>query len=174
MLARLDSRPWRRFVRLSLRGLIVMVLLIGLGLGWLVRSVRIQREAVAGITAAGGGVQYGRESSNRIWAPAWLVNLVGIDYFDHVDTVVLPKATDSEFAQVGRLTQLEALFFEFSSLSDAGWAHLNGLTKLATIGAHGPEFSDDSLAHLKGFPSLLIRGPRGRWSTTRWSWSPPE
>ena len=31
------SRPWRRFLRFSVRGLIVVVLLIGGGLGWLVR-----------------------------------------------------------------------------------------------------------------------------------------
>ena len=30
------SRPWRRFLRLSVRGLIVLVLLIGAGFGWLV------------------------------------------------------------------------------------------------------------------------------------------
>ena len=86
------------------------------------------------ITAAGGGVQYGSESSNEIWAPAWLVNLVGIDYFDHVDTVSLQRATDALFAQVGRFPQLEALFFDSSSLSDAGWAHLNGLTNLSNLG----------------------------------------
>ena len=44
------ARPWRRFLRLSVRGLIVLVLVIGAGLGWLVRSAHIQRDAVAAIT----------------------------------------------------------------------------------------------------------------------------
>jgi len=51
------SRPWRRFLRLHVRGLIVLVLLIGLGLGWIARdarNVRIQREAVTAIKNAGG------------------------------------------------------------------------------------------------------------------------
>ena len=43
------ARPWRRFLRFSVRGLIVLVLVIGVWLGWLVRSARIQREAVAAI-----------------------------------------------------------------------------------------------------------------------------
>ncbi len=43
------ARPWRRFVRLSVRGLIVLVLVIGAGLGWMVRQAHIQREAVAAI-----------------------------------------------------------------------------------------------------------------------------
>ncbi len=41
------SRPWRRYLRFSVRGLIVLVLVIGVWLGWLVRSARIQRDAVA-------------------------------------------------------------------------------------------------------------------------------
>ena len=52
------ARPWQRFLRLTVRGLIVLVLLIGAGLGWLVRSARIQREAVAAIETAEGEVSY--------------------------------------------------------------------------------------------------------------------
>jgi hypothetical protein len=52
------SHPWRRLLRFSVRGLIVLVLVIGAGLGWVVRSARIQREAVAAIKSAGGGVTY--------------------------------------------------------------------------------------------------------------------
>ena len=47
--ARPVRRPWRRSLRFSVRGLIVLVLVIGAGLGSLVRSARIQREAVAAI-----------------------------------------------------------------------------------------------------------------------------
>jgi len=47
------SRPWRRYPSFSVRGLVVLVLVIGAWLGWLVRSVRIQREAVVAINKAG-------------------------------------------------------------------------------------------------------------------------
>jgi hypothetical protein len=56
--------PWRRYLRFSARGLIVLVLLIGGGLGWVVRSVRsarIQRGAVAAIVRGGGSVKYNWE-----------------------------------------------------------------------------------------------------------------
>jgi hypothetical protein len=56
MSAGTDARPWQRFLRFSVRGLIVVVLVIGVWLGWLVRSARIQREAVAAIRIAGGNV----------------------------------------------------------------------------------------------------------------------
>ena len=58
-------RPWQRFLRLNVRGLIVVVLVTGGWLGWLVRCVGIQREAVQAITAAGGRVSYAWESRSH-------------------------------------------------------------------------------------------------------------
>ncbi len=79
-------RSWPSYVRFSVRGLMVLVLVIGAGLGWLVRSTRIQREAVAAIRDAGGSVKYGWERNNgcdirggKPWAPTWLVDLMGVD-----------------------------------------------------------------------------------------------
>jgi hypothetical protein len=43
---------------MSLRALMVLVLACGAGLAWLVRSARIQRDAVAAIENAGGSVAY--------------------------------------------------------------------------------------------------------------------
>ena len=62
--ANLGSHPWRRFLRFSVRGMIVLVLVIGGWLGWIVRSARIQRDAVAAIQRTGGSVQYHLESMN--------------------------------------------------------------------------------------------------------------
>ena len=87
-------RPWRRYLRFSIRGLIVVVLFSGGGLGWLVHSARNQRGAAAAIAAAGGMVQYDWEWRNgkvypatKPWVPDWLVDRVGIDYFGHVTQV---------------------------------------------------------------------------------------
>ena len=102
------SRPWRRFLRFSVRRLIVLVLVIGALMGWIVRSARIQREAVAAITEAGGSVMYNWEdrSRNRArhWAPQRIVDLIGIDYFGHVTYVehyTSSPANDAELAHVG-------------------------------------------------------------------------
>jgi hypothetical protein len=73
-------RPWWTHVRLSLRGLIVMVLLIAGILGWTVRQARVQHDAVAMITRPGGTVYYDWQvrndgtsspilSTTRPWAP---------------------------------------------------------------------------------------------------------
>src|SRR6516165_8790615 len=84
-----SPRSWRRFLRFGVRGLIVLVLVIGAGLGWIVRQAHIQRDAVAAIKHAGGSVKYDWEyvSKGNPWAPRWLVDWLGVDFFGHVTEV---------------------------------------------------------------------------------------
>ena len=62
--AKPSPRPWRRFLRFSVRGLIVLVLVIGVWLGWIVRSACIQRDAVRAIQRVSGQVYYDWEMKN--------------------------------------------------------------------------------------------------------------
>src|SRR5262245_30946246 len=58
-------RPrWRARARLSIRGLIILVLVLGGGLGWVVRHAQIQHDAVAAIRGAGGSVWYNWQWKN--------------------------------------------------------------------------------------------------------------
>ncbi len=157
------SLPWTRFLRFSVRGLLVVVLVIGAGLGWLVRSARIQREAVEAIKNAGGSVCYNWEysdgnviSGGNPWAPPWWVNLVGVDYFGHVSLVVSPSARVSAatIELVGPLSQLEELRLGHSAVADAGLGHLNGLGKLKRLILTGTDVNDTALVHLKGLREL--------------------
>ena len=50
------SRRWR--VRISVRGLMVLILALGSWFGWVANRARVQREAVAAIERAGGHVYY--------------------------------------------------------------------------------------------------------------------
>ena len=112
------SIPWQEFLRFSVRGLIVLVLLIGTGLGWLVRT-QIQREAVAAIENSHGSVKYSWEWRNgksifggKPWAPGWLVDRLGVDYFGHVTSVgigSMSTASDAAIAHVGKLSRIEQL-----------------------------------------------------------------
>jgi hypothetical protein len=166
MLAGPASRPWRRYLRLNVRGLIVLVLVIGAGLGWIVRQAHVQRDAVAAITRAGGSVMYDWEwrdayhtPGGKPWAPRWLADLVGVDYFGHVTYVSLNSsstATDASIAQLGLLSRLQVLDLDKSSVSDAGLAHLTGLTNLSLLDLRGTQVTDSGLAYLKGLTSLSI------------------
>lgn len=64
------KHPWSWYPRFSLRLLIIAVMAIGIGLGWLVRSARIQREAVTAIQKADGFILYNWEFEMPDLAPA--------------------------------------------------------------------------------------------------------
>ncbi len=116
-------RPWRRFLRFTIRGLIVLVLVIAAGCGWIVRQAHAQRDAVAAITKAGGNVLYDWTWSNgklipggKPWVPHWVAEQIGVDYFGHVTEVSLnARATDETMAHVACLSQVERLLLDESS-----------------------------------------------------------
>jgi hypothetical protein len=169
------SRPWRRYLRFSVRGLILVVLLVGGWLGWIVRSARMQREAVAAITDAGGKVLYDWECRDgmripggRPWVPAWLVDRIGVDYFGHiigvrfelslanllVDTPGSVQAKRLPLTEVGRLTQLEALTFYGAGWDDADLSPLKGLQHLKELELSLFSPSDTQLTSLETLMSL--------------------
>jgi internalin A len=162
MPAGLDSRIWRKCLRLSVRGMILLVFVIGAGLGWMVRSARIQRAAVAAIERAGGTVGYDLGwtddpgSGNRgSWAPAWLVDAVGVDYFvGIVDVTFSRSCSDRELALAGHLSRLEQLGLTGSRISDGGMVHLEALNHLSWIGLSSTQVTDAGLIHLKGLTHL--------------------
>jgi internalin A len=85
----------RRYARFSVRGLIVLVLVIAVVLGWVVHRAQVQRDAVAAIRKAGGSIQYDWQykdgqavRSGRPRGPMWMADRLGADYFDTVTTVL--------------------------------------------------------------------------------------
>jgi Leucine rich repeat len=158
------SRPWRRYMRFSVRGLIGLVLVIALGMGWLIRSARIQREAVAAILAAGGYVNYESDvpggvvlSASKPWTRRWLMDFLGIDYFDHVTGILFDSfatAPDAAMVHVGRLGQLTFLGLDESAVSRTGLAQLKGLTSLSELVLSNTQVTDADLVHLTGLTAL--------------------
>ncbi len=163
MLDRPIARPWRRLLRFSMRGLIILVLMIGACLGWLVRSVRIQRQAVAAITRA-GGVKYDYDwtfvdynPGVKPLKPGNLADRIGVDYFAHDTDVRLfwsSPAIDEAIVQVGRLNPVERLTVHQFSVSDARVAQLKGLTNVSELTLDAVECTDGGLAQLSGLTNL--------------------
>jgi hypothetical protein len=156
------SRPYWSQLRFSLRTLIVVVLVIGVWLGRTVRNAGIQREAVAAIARAGGGVCYdwqwedGRfKRRGRPWWPTWLTDRVGVDYFYNVVAVSGIHATNLDMIQVGRLGRLESLTLGGpNEVTDDGLAKIEKLIGLKTLDVSGFLISDVGLAHLRGLVDL--------------------
>jgi internalin A len=173
------SRPGWSYFRISLRWLIALILLIGCWLGWTVNEARAQREAVAAIRDAGGGVWYDwqwddgktRYDGSPIW-PKWLIDRLGIDYFGHVVAVIMyERASDEILVPIGRLRRLEYLDLSaqrgFASkarlrpprpgepgVTDAGLVHLEGLRRLEHLCLSSTAITDAGLVHVKGLTRL--------------------
>ena len=164
------SRPWRRFLRFSVRGTIGLILLVGAWLGSLVRSAHIQRDAVAAIERVGGTVHYDWQWKNgtyvgtgQPWAPRWLVDFIGVDYFGHVTYVLVtlpPDEVDLVMTQLGCLTQLEWLNLVHSPVGDVRLAGLKSLVKIEYLDLSSTRITDDglvTLASLRNLSTLLLR-----------------
>ena len=91
----------------------------------------IQQNVVAAIRAAGGGVSYDWDSRTGVvvpggspWAPGWIVDLVGVDYFGHVTDVSLSslsKETDAAIAQIGAFPVCSDFISVDGTLATPGW-----------------------------------------------------
>jgi hypothetical protein len=123
----------RRWLRFSLRTLLVVVVLLSVPLGWFalkMREAERQRRAVEAITEAGGWVRYdwaldesGRDSGRQgPPAPAWLLKLVGEDLFSDIACVHLADFDTSQvaFEYLKGLTSLIYLDLSGTGVTDAG------------------------------------------------------
>jgi len=136
------TRRHRLRPRLRLWGLMGLVVMFAAGLGWIVHQAKVQRDAVAAIERAGGGIRYNWQQENRCFpnllgtvldkppgVPRWLVRWLGPDYFCHVDSVVLDgKGTDADLEHIGRLTSITYLLIGDNQFTDAVLVHLRDLT----------------------------------------------
>ena len=168
------TQPWwrGRRVQLSMRGLMVVVLVLGVVLGWVVRRAQIQRDVVAAIEQGGGIVYYNwetpgfhtqpdgrilggtpRKKKGALGGPKWLVDRLGPDYLGHVTQVrVGPKDPDAVMARVARLEGLEALNFLLAvPVSDAGFKHVREMKDLVVMSTpiRGAQLTGASLESLK-------------------------
>jgi internalin A len=167
--------PWRRYLHFSLSSLLLLVLVIGVWLGWKVHRAHVQRDAVVAIKRTGGWVAYDWQRSmgfiqrdKKAKYPGWLVDLLGVDYFGNVVWAGFGlQGSDSEMVHVGKLRQLESLELDNSSVTDAGLIHLKGLTRLEWLALRGTKVTDAGLEHLKelgGQPSISLGWDKARVS----------
>jgi hypothetical protein len=172
MVAEFASGSLRRFRRISIRGLIVLVLVIGTGLGWIVRRAHFQRDAVRTILKAGGQVDYDlnydRYPATGVFPwkklASWkmlIADRIGFDFVYHVAYVQLTNSwTTNEterqraLARLPDLERLGTLNLAGESVTDSDLAALEGLNHLEHLMLQNTGVSDAGLAHLRALTSL--------------------
>jgi Leucine-rich repeat (LRR) protein len=156
----------RRWLRFSLRTLLVFVLVLSVPLGWFawrLDKARRQREVVEAILKAGGSVVYdyqldkdGRPNGGEPMTPAWLRKSLGDDFFREVMWVNfhLTQVTDAGLEYIKGLNNLEELDLGNTQVTDAGLEHFKGLNSLEGLWLDNTQVTDAGLKHLKGMTNL--------------------
>ena len=168
---KISSNGWSR-PRISVRALMGLVLVIGVGLGWYIHKTQEQRSAVQAILARNGIVEYDykydaagnrRLPNGKSWSPVWLQKVLGDDNFVHHAAVVgldMDKAgnrvdpTDADLAHLERLRHIKVLYLGGGRITDDGLGHLKNLTELRMLIAWGNPISGAGLKHLRGLKQL--------------------
>jgi hypothetical protein len=147
------KRPWFQF---SLKAILGVMTLIGVGLGWLSyerNQVRQRKAAIAAMEEVGGRVDYDEAKPFR---SAWLSPLLGLPSSGEVVgvTVVGKDITDARMAHLEEFTNLEYLFLDSNNVTDKGLVHLRGLAKLKSLGLSQTEITDAGLVRIAGLTQL--------------------
>lgn len=148
----------RRFLRFSLRTLVVLMLIICVALGWKVQQARNQRETVAWILQSGGSFYYDHQlyddgdavPNPQPPGPKWLTELLGVDYLDSVVEVSLSETEVVDVATLAVLTNVEGLSLWYSQVSDV--SPLADLARLERLVLSGSPVTD--LTPLGGLTNL--------------------
>ena len=160
------TRPrWLRLnVRLRMRTLLVLVLALGGGLGWVVHRARVQRDAVAAIRRVGGGVAFDwqrasvRPGSAPPTAPGpdWLRRALGPDFLDTATYVRLngEPCQDESLRAACRLPWLEELIVLNTGATDAGAEDLRRLKNLRTLDLRLNRMTPRPLRHIGDMTEL--------------------
>jgi hypothetical protein len=143
---------------MSVRTLMLVVLAIGGGLGWVGYRARLERDAADAVIRVRGHVYYDWQWSHghlkQPAQPGWLTRHLGPGYFEHIVSIGGPDFDDAVLARVGRLPSVEWLITYPSTVTDLGMAHLRGLTGLRRLQIASGQATGASLANLEGMTGL--------------------
>lgn len=169
---------WRRFLRFSLRGLLLLVLLVSVWLGWQVNRAHKQRRAVLRIQELGGEAWFDYQMQpdpngtagtvypeRRSPWPKWIRNLIGDEYFGDVVSVGLYKtsAEDADIELLADLPRINRLSLGYTRVTDRGMQRIAEiLPQLVSLDLQNTSVTDGAMpfiGQLRQLESL------GLWNT---------
>ena len=173
------EKPRRRWLRFSLRGLMIVVLLMCVPLAWIAQKysrMRIEDAVVAEILSADGTVIYpyqktsspnggfAKDPSQPAPGPKWLREHLGENIFASVHCVWLltDKFGDELVARLPQLDDLEVLSLRSSSLTDSSVDSLLKVSRLEELTLDADHISPQGLNRLSSHPTLRSLSLYGR------------
>ena len=161
-----NLKTWRRWLRFSVRSLMIVVLISGCALGWIIHRARAQRTAVAAVRKVGGFASYdcefGPGRASPVALSGWkkmIADSVGIDFVDNVVFVQIMEigsepSRRTALARLGDFEKVEGLNLAGASVTDDVLARLKGMNRLQWIMLSDTGMTDAGLVHLQGLTSL--------------------
>ena len=147
----------RRWFQFSLRTLLIVMTVCAVAFAWWSYKARQQREVVAALKKNAMIVYDFREQRLKkppYW-PAWLVNIVGVDYFANVTEVHFhDDTTDADMRGLSKLTTLKLVRIHCPRVTDAGLKELAGLSSLQELTIYHARVTDEGVAELVGLREL--------------------
>ena len=161
-----DSRPSRskpRWYQYGLRSLVVLMVVVSVGLGWLgsrLQRIAGERSGVSEVFGMGGRVSFGviegrnfrtkLEDEMRYSPDRSLRRMLGIDH-TFVNWVELDntRVTDVDLAVLKRFSGLEYLTLNNTHITDAGLPHLSGLAYLQVVDLRQTQVTDAGVQELQ-------------------------
>jgi internalin A len=163
------EKPRRRWLQFSLRGLLVLMVVVALGLGWIAnerREVWLENRAVEEIERLGGDVTRGdnSKSSHNADDPfggpipeglSWQQRLFGESYNRPVVCVSFPPGTGPEaLGSLKRLRAIWAIGLTGARIGDEQIPHLLECRDLTAVHMNATDVTDDGVKQLATLPDL--------------------
>ena len=154
-------RP-RRWLRYSIRSLLLLVLALSIWLGWMANRAARQRHAAQALEQIGAKIFYEHSWPNQFdkRVPAWVLNTIGEDWFYDVVGVSFsfPSFTDAELQaampHLHELSNLNVLFLDGTKLTDESMPRITECKTLTTLNLDSTRITNEGLLKLKSLPHL--------------------
>lgn len=140
----------RRWFQYRLRTLLIVMLVVSLGMGWVMKERRRIAEQRESLKAA--GFRYLINEVSFLHDVHEMFFGFDFRFASGIDGTI--ETTDSGLVHLAGLTQLQSLSLQGRQVTDAGLAHLRTLTQLQTLSLHDMQVSDAGLIHLQGLKQL--------------------
>lgn len=139
----------KRFVRISIRSLLVVVLCVAIGLAWFTHYSSSRKSAFAAIRDSGGDIRMG------FGEPTILEKLFGAELFGTVIKIDMRKGSvDNELlTHIGKLTEVRQLDLSYGEIDDDGLCAISHLP-LTELWLQSTQISDNSAKTLSMMPTL--------------------
>jgi hypothetical protein len=156
----MSRKPSKRWLRFSIRSLIVWLLFSGIAFSafhYRLRDAERQSATVARLRGFGGCVRY--ENHHAVvsappeanFVTAWLTKQLGLDFFHDVETICISgrgEISDDDFGSICQLRNIRSVRLGKTVVTDDGLHSISRLGELRSFRISSPYITDQGMDHL--------------------------